>query len=1035
MFNNINDLLDLFPHYEDASNGEYHTPCPFCNKGASTTYKSKKFYGTDRLIWYADGKGVYCRQEEKYYPIDKVAEFFDGRIAPDFDMLIEGSVEFRTEAPVLASPRYVDQCHAQVDRSYWYANGWSDQTIDRFKLGKGSLYPFSTKAQRHLIPMQCQLEGEEPLSGYSFEGRLVDKEVNEPRNIKTKGLTKGYFWYVEDDPDNKTIAVAEGPKDAITLWQNGYKNFAAIFGSGGFTSGIADFLKSKGYTRILVFGDNDEAGDKFDRNVTRMFFPIKVMVLEWPEGTPDKYDVTDSFIEGSLTRLLKDNFTGHRSKGFIPDYTVIDPEYVPTSPDEGTMSRDDIREDMPVVIQDFLDNYKDRKKFYGRGVVKLLAAPPGVGKSYIMVKAAQDRARKVLEERNHNLDLLQERIEEVQEFLHDPDLEESERVGYVSVLEKLKSKKLRVNRIVYAGPFVAGWHDIQNQPIFDPLLWFNYEARNEENCQNLDAVSAIAAKGYNSRAFCETSCPMKEWCMESGYLSQDEKRQQYPITYVRHQHIEGGVMQGSNLLFIDEEPFHVFEKDMSISSSDIRPVYEADWEDFVEPDQVSLINELVGGLKAALEGTEEDLSGYEVLSEIDKRCGNRLSEILQAIDPDVLDAYQPVSGFVVKDVKDVKRLPQRCFTDIYEALASEIKYYEAGQKRYNTRIGIRRKHFHIFRVDKLVRPASHPIIVADATAMAPDLYGLLFDREVETYKPVVWSDKAHTTVYFGSDFTRTSIRQQIGPAVTLMNKYVEDTIVHDIFGEPFDLSTIPVDENMYDSAILNQAMTLMKEIESKHSSLLVITYKPIRLLMERKVQQAYPEMKVRFAHYGSLRGTNIYKDIEAVLLIGCHRIPYDHLYRRAQAWARMAGYVNPLDDTVVMKTAPYHGRPEGYTYLGFEDAFENQFVDLVEVGEIQQALDRIRIFTSDTDKYAYLALSRPAAQWVSEIRGVYQYTNFLNNTKNQEMTTYIADYWAENGKSPTYKLLVDKFRVSRRDVKTALEEVRQNRQEQVLSLI
>lgn len=1030
MFNNIHELLELFPHYEEASNGEYHTPCPFCGKGVSTTYKGVKFYGEDRLVWYADGKGVHCRQEGKYRPIEKVAEFFGGEISADFDMVSEGATaeEKEAEAPVIASPAYVAQCHETVDRAYWYRNHWTDETINRFKLGYGGMYPYSTKAPRHLIPMQCQHEGDPPLIGYSFEGRYI-ADKSEPPNIKTKGLTKGWFWYIEDDPGSKTIAITEGPKDAITLWQSGYKNFAAIFGSGGFTPGIAEFLKTKGYENIVVFGDNDEAGDKFNRSVIRQFFPVKVNVLEWPESTPEKYDVTDALVDGKLTRLLQENFSEQRSKGFIHDYTDVEPDYSPDTP-ETAMSRDAIRAELPLVISDYLDNYKDRKKQYGKGVVKVLAAPPGVGKSYIMVQAAQERARLVLDDKEHNLELLEQKIIEVEEWLQDPDLDELERAGYEAQLERLRKKTLRVNKILYAGPFIAGWHDIQTQPNFDSTLWFNYEARNEENCQNLEAVSAIASKGYNARAFCETSCPMRDWCMEQGYLSQEEKRKEKPITYVRHQHLEGGVVQGSTMIFLDEEPFHVFEKDMEIRSSDIRPVYEADWQDFVEPEQVALINELVGTLKATIEGTQEELSGYDVLAELDKRCGNKLVDILHAIDPDVLDAYQPASGFVVSDAKEAASLPQRCFADIYEVLASEIGYYRNGQRRYNTRISIQRNRFRIFRVDKLIRPKSHPIIVADATAMAPDLYGLLMDRAVEVYKPEVWSPKAHTKVFYGSDFTRTSIRQQIGPAITLMNKYVEDTIVHDIFGEPFDLTTIPVDENMYDSAILNQAMTLLKDIAADHENLLIITYKPIRLLMERKVQQVYPDLNVRFAHYGSLRGTNVYKDMEAVLLIGAHRLPYEHLYRRAQAWAQMAEYHKPLDPTVVMKTAPYHGRLEGYTYYGFADEFADQFVDLAEVGEIQQALDRIRLFTSDTDKYAYLALSRPAAKWVGELKGVYSYTNFLNNTKHQDMTAYISEQWELNGKAPTYRHLVETFKVSRRNVKEAMDEVKEKRQKQ-----
>jgi len=169
--------------------------------------------------------------------------------------------------------------------------------------------------------------------------------------------------------------------------------------------------------------------------------------------------------------------------------------------------------------------------------------------------------------------------------------------------------------------------------------------------------------------------------------------------------------------------------------------------------------------------------------------------------------------------------------------------------------------------------------------------------------------------------------------------------------------------------------------------------------------------RVVWGHYGALRGTNRYEDCDAVVLIGCPRQPYEEVYERASAYGALLElpYIKP-DLTVV--PAPYDGRYEGAVIPQFADPFARRLVNLVEVGEVVQALERIRLHTSPKPKTAYLAMTRPAARFVTEVQPL----SSVLIGKYQRVIDYIIAAKAEQNRTPTYRELQEKFNLSSKTI-------------------
>jgi hypothetical protein len=985
---------------------EFHTACPFCGTGPILMHKGVAFYGEDRLIWWADDGGVWCRKCTTRRTLAELAEFFHVD-AQQFVFDAEAAEKTRLRKSKhtsdLRTSDTVDNFHRTVVRDYWKKFGWTDETIERFRLGYGRMKS-NERINRHLIPFRAQHHTKGVMEGWSFEGRNPDapKKV---RNVKTAGLTKGYFWLIEDDPADKTLYIAEGPKDAISLSQMGFKNVLAIFGTSYWDKGISRFVLNKGYSNAVALGDADDVGLKFDQKVASDLATIGARFLRWPKQYSGGYDITDllqDMGERAAKEFIFEYTTFEIQRGYIPDFRVVQADYVPEQP-INTTTVPQMRQEMPLLMADYFDHYRDRRKQYPQGTALILGAPPGAGKSYSLVQEAQRQAYGVRIQhgdamRNLAKNIDAQRVAVQQET--DPEIRE-EAQRRLERMEKKLAKGGRVNRVLFGGLYVDAWNDLIAQPGFDPDLWFNFQARNTDNCGEYEVVNALAGKGYNARAYCNTKCPLKAECERNGYLSQFDKMERFPITFVRHQHLDTGMVDNYRSIIIDENPTHVFVSGKEATLTDLAPIWEG-WSDNLEPAVGEAIDSLVNALRHTLRKSEEQgaaWSGRDAMQQMSKESFGQLGTLMSMLDDEALEAIQPASGIHVEDVADVDHLPSRCISDILTLLHDEWPDYEIG-KSYNSSLHFEKGKLIYYPRKTLDIKPSKALLIADGTANT-EFYRWLTGRELEIYAPDVYDPDAQTIVFRGSDFTRSQLKKQIGLQLNLLKKF-NTQVVYDILGEPLEVSSIPFDENAYNSAMLDQAMTLLKMVLERHDKVLFVSHMPIRRVLEERVKSIFASRKIEFGHYGALRGTNAYKDFDAVLMVGAHRVPYDSLHRDAMAWARLAGHTEYVRPDIIIKASPYHGREDGHSYPAFEDEFAEMIQTIAEVGEIRQALDRIRLHTSGRPKTAYLALSRPAARWVSDVYSLHAVIKEQSDTRERRIREFAQAYHSRRGKYPTY---------------------------------
>lgn len=91
---------------------------------------------------------------------------------------------------------------------------------------------------------------------------------------------------------NQTLFITESIFDAMALWQAGFKNVIALFGTGGFTADHERLLRDCGTVEVYLCLDNDESGQAGTVQLKEKLAGLvqKIHVVQWPEGIKDACD-------------------------------------------------------------------------------------------------------------------------------------------------------------------------------------------------------------------------------------------------------------------------------------------------------------------------------------------------------------------------------------------------------------------------------------------------------------------------------------------------------------------------------------------------------------------------------------------------------------------------------------------------------------------------------------------------------------------------------------------------------------------------
>jgi DNA primase catalytic core len=198
-------------------------------------------------------------------------------------------------------------------------------------------------------------------------GRRISDE--EPRHLYLPGPHRG-VWNGTAAKTSQTLFIAEAILDGLALWQAGFKNTIAIYGTNSWTGDHEQLLKENGVTEVFLCLDNDDAGRKATEQLREKVLPTlvkSVNVVNWPEGVKDAADF----------------FLGRSAS----DFQALLPKTAPVSDQTAQAAQ----EQVAATADGFTANYSGRK-YELRAIEK-----PGASRLKATIRAVGSQGRFVID--------------------------------------------------------------------------------------------------------------------------------------------------------------------------------------------------------------------------------------------------------------------------------------------------------------------------------------------------------------------------------------------------------------------------------------------------------------------------------------------------------------------------------------------------------------------------------------------------------------------------------------------------------------
>ena len=296
------------------------------------------------------------------------------------------------------------------------------------------------------------------------------------------------------------------------------------------------------------------------------------------------------------------------------------------------------------------------------------------------------------------------------------------------------------------------------------------------------------------------------------------------------------------------------------------------------------------------------------------------------------------------------------------------------------------------------------------------------NEKISVFAPKIKSPLANITVVHGSDWTKGALMRQLGDILGDQEK-LKDVTVRTLLGDEFDISKLPDrKEHFFNSQILEEAVQLITGIIQKydHKRVLIITYKDLKPLLSRYFEGS--AVDIAWDSFGATRGTNRYKEYEAVILLGAFRVPYSVLWRKINVWANLLGITDQIPQETVIKPRRYDGTNEGHGYRTFDHWFADALVNQWEEGELIQSAERIRPHMGGR-KHVYVLASRPALPYTTSLLAKSELIEEFVGSKKDEVKAYLEEYYKKHQKFPTYRSVAEQFGVSNQTIKQFRKEI------------
>lgn len=157
--------------------------------------------------------------------------------------------------------------------------GFELDTLEYFEVG------FSDRKQRIVIPIR---DGSYKIVG--MIGRAT-REDQEPRYLYTTGFKRAKVLFnLCNAKQYDSVIVTEGSLDTMKVHQAGFPNTVATLGSK--ISEIQFLYLRKCFNEIIIFSDNDVAGEAMKCSIMVSCRGWKIRQVDYPDGRSDPGDMT-----------------------------------------------------------------------------------------------------------------------------------------------------------------------------------------------------------------------------------------------------------------------------------------------------------------------------------------------------------------------------------------------------------------------------------------------------------------------------------------------------------------------------------------------------------------------------------------------------------------------------------------------------------------------------------------------------------------------------------------------------------------------
>lgn len=169
-----------------------------------------------------------------------------------------------------------------------YERGLEYNILEHFEVG------YSAAKERVVIPVR-----DAQYKAVGFIGRAIRSD-QDPRYLYNKGFKRANVLFnIQNAKQYNSCIVVEGSIDAMFIHQAGFPNVVATLGSK-----VSDFqfkLLKKYFDSIIVFSDNDEAGEYMKRDILFACSGKDLYTVQLPADKKDAGEMTQEEIINTLT--------------------------------------------------------------------------------------------------------------------------------------------------------------------------------------------------------------------------------------------------------------------------------------------------------------------------------------------------------------------------------------------------------------------------------------------------------------------------------------------------------------------------------------------------------------------------------------------------------------------------------------------------------------------------------------------------------------------------------------------------------------